>query len=116
MPISQLPANAFSGIPQKLQRANLADQLTWQRGVAAGSLITGAILLATGKRKAGIALTAVGAAAALLEDVEGTRQLWNSIPDYIESGQQVLGRVEKFVEELAEQGERVSKLINKQMR
>ena len=114
MPIAQLPA--FSEVQKKIKSANLAEQITWQRGVAAGSLITGAILLATGKRKAGIALTAVGAAAALLEDVEGTRALWDSIPHYIESGQQVLGKVEKFVEELAEQGERVSKMINKQMR
>jgi hypothetical protein len=114
MPIAQLPA--YAEVQKKIKNANLAEQITWQRGVAAGSLITGAILLATGKRRAGIALTVVGAAAALLEDVEGTRQLWNSIPQYIESGQQVLGKVEKFVEELAEQGERVSKIISKQMR
>ncbi len=114
MPIAQLPA--FSEVQKKIKKANLAEQITWQRGVAAGSLLTGAILLATGKRRAGIALTVVGAAAALLEDVEGTRDLWNSIPQYIESGQQVLGKVEKFVEELAEQGERVSKIISKQMR
>ena len=114
MPIAQLPA--FSEVQKKIKRTNWAEEITWQRGVAAGSLITGAILLATGKRKAGITLTAVGAAAALLEDVEGTRDLWNSIPQYIESGQQVLGKFEKFVEELAEQGERVSKMISKQMR
>ena len=116
MPLAQLPANAYSEVSKKLKNANLTEQITWQRGVAAGSLIAGAILLATGNRKAAIAMTAVGAAAVLLDDVEGTRELWNSIPQYIESGQQVLGRVEKFVEELAEQGERVSKMINKQVR
>lgn len=120
MTIAQLPANTVSDIADKLRSSkvtqNLAQNMTWTRGLATGSLIAGAILLVSGKRRAGIAFTAVGAAAALLEDVEGTRELWNSIPTYIESGQQVLNRVEKFVEDLAEQGERVSKMITKQIR
>lgn len=112
MSIAQLPANVSNGIAEKLKGVNL----TWTRGLATGSLIAGAVLLATGKRKAGVAVTAVGAAAMLLEDVEGTKELWNSIPGYIESGQQVLSRVERFVEDLAEQGERVSKMLAKQIR
>jgi hypothetical protein len=115
MPIAQLPANA-SEFAHKLKSAKLTENLTWTRGLATGSLIAGAILLVTGKRRAGIALTAIGATAALLEDVDGTRELWNSIPEYIESGQQVLNRVERFVEELSEQGERVVKMLNKQIR
>lgn len=112
MSIAQLPANASLGLSDKLKGTNL----TWTRGLATGSLIAGAILLATGKRKAGIAITAVGAAAVLLEDIEGTKDIWNSIPGYIDQGQQVLTRVERFVEDLAEQGERVSKMLGKQMR
>lgn len=115
MAIAQLPANA-TDFAEKLRGAKITENLTWTRGVATGSLIAGAILLATGKRRAGIALTAVGATAALLEDLEGARSIWNSIPDYIDSGQQVLNRVERFVEELSEQGERVAAMLNKQMR
>jgi hypothetical protein len=124
MTIPQLPANTVSDIADKLRSAkvtqnlsrNLTDNFTWTRGLATGSLIAGAILLVTGNRRAGIAFTAVGAAAALLEDVDGTRELWDSIPTYIESGQQVLNRVEKFVEEVAEQGQRVAAMLNKQIR
>jgi hypothetical protein len=112
MSIAQLPANASQGLANKLKGVDL----TWTRGLATGSLIAGAILLATGKRKAGIAATAIGAAAVLLEDVDGTKELWNSIPGYIESGQQMLSRVERFVEDLAEQGEKVSKMLSKQVR
>jgi hypothetical protein len=117
MTIAQLPSNV-SAIPDQLKarlKAATAEP-HWVRILSAGALITGAVLLATGKRKAGIALTAVGATAALLEDTESTKEIWDSIPTYIESGQQVLGRIERFVEDIAEQGERVRKMINQQIR
>lgn len=119
MPIAQLPANTAQELADKFRSVKLPKNLqniTWTRGLATGSLIAGAILLVTGNRRAGIAFTAVGAATALLEDVEGTRELWASIPTYIESGQQALNRVEKFVEEVTEQGERVAKMLSKQIR
>jgi hypothetical protein len=117
MTIAQLPSNV-SAIPEQLKsrlKAATAEP-NWARILSAGALITGAVLLATGKRKAGIALTAVGATAALLEDTEGTKEIWNSIPGYIEQGQQVLTRIERFVEDIAEQGERVRKMVNQQIR
>ena len=118
MTIAQLPSNVSAAIPKQL-RAKLTGaggDPNWARILSAGALIGGAILLATGKRKAGIALTAVGATAALLEDTASTKEIWDSIPTYIESGQQVLGRIERFVEDIAEQGERVRKMVNQQMR
>ncbi len=79
----------------------------WVRTVAAGSLVTGAILLATGKRKAGLAVAAAGTIFALIEDPEGVKKFWNNMPDYLESGHTLLGRFEKFVGELTAQGEKL---------
>ncbi len=93
---------------------SLGVDRNWTRGLAAGSLITGAVLLASGKRKAGFAVTAVGAVVALLEDVDNLREIWDQLPGYLQNGQQMLGRVESFVTELAQQGERITKLINQQ--
>lgn len=86
----------------------------WTRGLAAGSLITGAVLLASGKRKAGFAVAGVGAAVALLEDQQDLRALWEQLPGHLQNGQQMLSRLESFITELAQQGERISKLINQQ--
>jgi hypothetical protein len=88
----------------------------WVRTVAAGSLVTGAILLATGKRKAGLALAAAGTVFALVEDPEGVKKVWNNIPDYIENGQTLLGRFEKFVGELTTQGEKFRSVVEKAVR
>jgi hypothetical protein len=88
----------------------------WVRTVAAGSLVTGAILLATGKRKAGLAIAAAGTVFALLEDPQGVKKVWNSIPDYLESGHDFLGRFEKFVGELSAQGEKLRTVVEKAVR
>jgi hypothetical protein len=114
MTIAQLPSNVSVAIADNF--TGKGGEPNWARIFSAGALIGGAVLLVTGNRKAGIALTAVGATAMLLEDKESTLQIWNSIPAYIESSQQVLGRVEKFVEDIAEQGERVRKMVNQHIR
>jgi hypothetical protein len=88
----------------------------WVRTVAAGSLVTGAILLATGKRKAGLAIAAAGTVFALIEDPQGVKKVWNSIPDYLESGHDFLGRFEKFVGELSAQGEKLRTVVEKAVR
>jgi hypothetical protein len=89
---------------------------SWVRTVAAGSLVTGAVLLATGKRKAGLAVAAAGTIFALVEDPEGVKRVWNNMPDYLESGHTLLGRFEKFVGELTIQGEKLRKVVEKAVR
>jgi hypothetical protein len=88
----------------------------WTRGLAAGSLLTGAVLLATGRRKTGLAVTAIGSVIALLEESDGVRELWDNLPDYIHTAQEALGRFEGFVQDLAEQGDRIRRVIREQAR
>jgi hypothetical protein len=88
----------------------------WVRTVAAGSLVTGAILLATGKRKAGLAIAAAGTVFALVEDPAGVKKVWNNLPDYLENGHSLLGRFEKFVSELTSQGEKLRSVVEKAVR
>src|ERR1700748_3130881 len=81
--------------------------IAWTRGLAAGSLLTGAVLLATGRRRTGLAVTAVGSLVALLEESDAVRDLWDNLPDYIHTAQEALGRFEGFVQELSEQAHRL---------
>ena len=68
--------------------------------------MTGAVLLASGKRKAGLAVAAAGTIFALVEDPEGVKKVWNNLPDYLDSGHSMLSRFEKFVGELTSQGDK----------
>jgi hypothetical protein len=108
MELTQVPETVKRGLQDNLGNVNK----NWVRGLAAGSLITGAVLLASGKRKSGFAVTGLGALVALFEDTENLREIWEQLPGYLQNGQQMLGRVEAFVRELADQGERIRALMN----
>lgn len=125
MGITRIPQQVASTVQDaadtlKYQGNRLLDNGGWDRNwvrtVAAGSLVTGAILLATGKRKAGLAVAAAGTVFALVEDPEGVKKVWNSLPDYLESGHSLLGRFEKFVGELTAQGEKLRTIVEKAVR
>jgi hypothetical protein len=51
-----------------------------------------------------------------LEESDSVRELWESLPDYIQTAQKALGRFEGFVEDLAEQGDRIRRVIREQAR
>jgi hypothetical protein len=124
MGITHVPQQVASKVQDaadtlKYQGNRLLDQdwdKNWVRTVAAGSLVTGAILLATGKRKAGLAVAAAGTIFALVEDPEGVKKFWNDIPDHLDSGHSMLSRFEKFVGELTSQGEKLRSVVEKVVR
>jgi hypothetical protein len=83
----------------------------WTRGVAAGSLVAGAVLLLTGRRKSALAVAAAGAAVALLENPDMVRDAWEAMPRLIRNGQDFLARAEEFIEELEKQGIHLRKVV-----
>jgi hypothetical protein len=124
MGITQIPQQVASTVQDaaatlKYQGNRILDEgwnKNWVRTVAAGSMVTGAILLASGKRKAGLTVAAAGTIFALIEDPEGVKAVWNNIPDYLESGHGLLARFEKFVGELTVQGEKLRSVVEKAVR
>jgi hypothetical protein len=124
MGITHIPQQVASTVEDatdrlKRQGGRLVDQgweKNWVRTVAAGSLVTGAVLLASGKRKAGLAVAAAGTIFALVEDPEGVKKVWNNIPDYLDNGHSLLTRFEKFVGELTAQGDRLRTVVEKVVR
>jgi hypothetical protein len=87
------------------------SEIPWTRTVAAGSLVAGALLLIAGRRKSALAVSAAGAAVALLENPEIVRETWNAMPRAIRTGQDFLVRVEDFLEELNKQAQHVRKVM-----
>jgi hypothetical protein len=122
MSIAQIPeyvASASKNAAQDIkERAAFlgVKEPHWTRSLAVSALITGAVLLAKGKRKAGLAATVVGAAIALLEEPEEITNAWNRIPSYIDRGKRLIGRLEGFVEELSSQGDKLKRVLDKAQR
>jgi len=87
------------------------SEIPWTRTIAAGSLVVGALLLISGRRKSALAVSAAGAAVALLENPDIVREAWASMPRMVRASQDFLVRIEDFVEELNKQGGRIRKVI-----
>jgi hypothetical protein len=110
MAIVQIPQHVASSAKETAEdlkdrvRSIQWSDVGWKRTAAIGSLVTGAVLLLQGKRKAGIVATAAGAAFVLLENPKEAQVIWNNIPEYLEGGRRFLERFESFVGELSVQG------------
>jgi hypothetical protein len=76
---------------------------TWKRAVVFGSLGTGVVLLATGKRPAGVAAATVGLALLASEYPERFERVWEHLPDYVTRGVQIFQTLSQIVERVAEQ-------------
>lgn len=101
MSLTKVSHEIQNRLPEPLQ------EFSWQRAVAAGSLIAGACLFLSGRRKAALAVVSAGATVGLLEKPEAARELWDSLPGYLRKGQDVLVRAEEVIEQLAKQGNKL---------
>jgi hypothetical protein len=107
MSLSTMPKQIEARLPKS------AKDVPWVRTVAVGSLITGVVLLLSGKRKAGAAVAAAGTVLALVEEPQAVKEWWDGMPRYVKTAQEFLGKVEGFVEQLAEQGNTVRRIMRK---
>jgi hypothetical protein len=101
--------NPIMKVPRQIEAT--LNEIPWTRSVAAGSLVVGAVLLITGRRKSALAVAAAGATVALLENPQAIREAWESMPRLVRAGQNFLVRVEDIVEELNKQGDRLKKVL-----
>lgn len=99
--------------PMKITRKieTSLSEIPWTRTIAAGSFVVGALLLLAGRRKSALAVSAAGAAVALLENPEMVREAWNAMPRMVRTGQDFLVRIEDFMEELNKQGQQIRKVV-----
>jgi len=86
---------------RKVQQVKHAVESSDMAKVAAGgALVAGGILLLTGQRRSGIAVSAAGAALMLLTEQETVRTWWEQIPDYVGHLENMVGRMKNSMEEI----------------
>lgn len=85
----------------------------WMRLTASGALLTGAILLLTGKRRPGLLLSATGAALAMVEEKELVKQWWEALPGYLDRTQRMIDQVQETVDDLAAKRDKIKSILSK---
>jgi hypothetical protein len=78
---------------------------TWKRVLVFSSLGAGAILLATGKRPAGVAAATVGLVVLASEYPEKFETVWEHAPQYVTRGMQIFQTLSSIAERFAEQAQ-----------
>jgi len=83
-------------------------------GIAAGSsFLAGALLLLTGRKKAGLAVTAGAMALTVLDQQDTIKEWWNTLPTYLDDAQRVLDRAQNTIEDLAAKRDKLRSMFER---
>ncbi|MBT9330065.1 hypothetical protein [Paracidobacterium acidisoli] len=111
MSLTPIQRQIEANLPDNL--AELSARVPWTSAFAAGTLVASAILLLRGKKKPALAVAAAGTVVALIDNADAARELWDKLPGYVRSGQDMLLKVEDFVEDLSKQGNKLREVIGR---
>ncbi len=78
----------------------------WKRAAVWGSVIAGGILLATGRKTAGLVLAGAGLAALAAEYPETFEEVWERGPAYVKHGTRILSVLGVLGDYMADRGRR----------
>jgi hypothetical protein len=106
-----LPAgNEAHYIESHNQRAKNPD---WMRIGVGASLLTGSLLLLTGKRKAGLLVTAAGAALAMLDNSEIVSEWWEALPQHLDKAAHILNQTQQTIDDLSAKRDRILEMFGR---
>jgi len=83
------------------------------RLAAGGTLLAGALLLLAGKRKAGLAATAIGTGLTLLHEKDTTLRWWAALPLLLNNAQRFVGHAQGVVDEMNERKQKIQGIFRK---
>jgi hypothetical protein len=89
---------------------------SWKKAVIFGSIGAGTMLIVTGRRPLGMALTAGGLAVLASEYPEKFEAVYENAPEYLQKGIQIFYTLQKLGEGFAEEAERRSVSTWRQVR
>ena len=85
----------------------------WTHFLAAGTVLAGGILIASGRRRAGLTVAAAGTSLALAQEQESVKLWWRRLPGLLDQAQHFLDRAEDFLKEATEQGHRLQGILRR---
>jgi hypothetical protein len=85
----------------------------WLGLTVGGTFLAGALLLLSGKKRAGLVVTAAATALTLLDQKETVREWWNTLPQYLDDAQRLLDEAQRTVDDLAAKREKLRGMFNR---
>jgi hypothetical protein len=86
----------------------------WMGITIGGTFLVGALLLLSGKKRAGLVATAAGTALTVLDQQDTIREWWNALPQYLDEAQRLLDQAQTTIDDLAAKREKLRMMFNRQ--
>jgi len=112
LPFSQ-SANYPRGHMEFRNEARSSETPDWMRISVGCALLTGSLLLLSGKRKAGLLATFAGTTLAVLEHKEVVREWWDALPGYLDKAQQMLDQASSTIDDLTAKRDKIMSLLGR---
>ncbi|UWZ83893.1 hypothetical protein [Occallatibacter riparius] len=96
-----------------IESHNRSHNTDWMRIGVGASLLTGSLLLLTGKRKAGLLLTAAGTALAMLDNREVVAEWWQALPQHLQKAQHILDQTQQTIDDLTSKRDKIFEMFGK---
>ena len=85
----------------------------WVGMAAGGTFLAGGLLLLSGKKKAGLLMTAAAMAVTLVDQKETVREWWNTLPGYLDDAQRLLEQASRTIDDLAAKRDKLRSMFNR---
>jgi hypothetical protein len=83
----------------------------WLRIGAGTTLLAGALLLLSGKRRAGLLATAAGAVLTVMDQKETVKVWWDALPGYLDKTQHLLDEAQHTIDDIAAKRDRLKSFL-----
>jgi hypothetical protein len=85
----------------------------WVGIAVGGTFLAGAALLLSGRKKAGLAVTAGAMALTLLDQQDTIKVWWNTLPKYLDDAQHLLDQAQTTIDDLANKRDKLRAMFNR---
>ncbi len=85
----------------------------WTHFVAAGAVVAGGLIIASGRRRTGMTVAALGTAMALVEEQDSVKLWWQRLPGLLDQAQHFLDRADVYLKEATEKGHRLQGILRR---
>lgn len=106
-----IPTRNYSQVHQESRMETTDKNTDWLRIGVGATLLTGSLLLLTGKRKAGLLVTAAGTTLAMLEHREVVAEWWEALPRHLQKAQHMLEQAQNTIDDLTQKRDQVKALF-----
>ena len=91
----------------------LKNEPDWLGLAVGGAFLAGSLLLLSGKKKAGLVVTAGAMALTFVDQQETVREWWNTLPKYLDDAQHLLNQAQSTIDDLASKRDKLRSMFNR---